>query len=98
MFQSHDYCQVLSALIREHWSELNAFTTTEHFERNRVIFSVGDPSDAMFLIESGRVKVSLLSDKGEEKIVAICRKGEVWARYACVTEDRAKTRLLHWRL
>jgi CRP/FNR family transcriptional regulator len=77
MFQSHDYCQVLSALIREHWSELNAFTTTEHFERNRVIFSVGDPSDAMFLIESGRVKVSLLSDKGEEKIVAICRKGEV---------------------
>ena len=52
MFQSHDYCQVLSALIREHWSELNAFTTTAHFERNRVIFSVGDPPDAMFLIES----------------------------------------------
>jgi len=77
MFQSHRYCQVFSALIREQWSELNAFTTTAHFERNRVIFAVGDPPDAIFLIESGRVKVSLLSDKGEEKIVGICRKGEV---------------------
>ena len=77
MFQSHDYCQVFSALIREHWSELNTFTRTAHFERNEVIFSVGDPPDAMYLIESGRVKVSLLSDEGEEKIVGIYRKGEV---------------------
>jgi len=67
----------LSALIREHWSELNALTRTTHFKRNEVIFSVGEPSDAMYLIESGRVKVSLLSDKGEEKIVGIFRKGEV---------------------
>jgi CRP/FNR family transcriptional regulator len=77
MFQSHSYCQVFSSLIREHWSELNAFTPTAHFERNEVIFSVGDRPDAMYLIESGRVKVSLISDEGEEKIVGICRKGEV---------------------
>ncbi len=77
MFQSHTYCQVFSALIREHWSELNALTRTAHFKRNEVVFSVGEPPDAMYLIESGRVKVSLLSDEGEEKIVGICRKGEV---------------------
>lgn len=77
MFQSHSYCQVFSALVREHWSELNAFTTTARFERNEVIFSLGDAPDAMYLIESGRIKVSLLSNKGEEKIIGICGKGEV---------------------
>ena len=77
MFQSHSYCQVFSALIREHWSELKAFTPTAHFERNETIFSIGDPADGIYLIESGRVRVSLLSAEGEEKIVAICRKGEV---------------------
>lgn len=77
MFQSHGYCQVFSELIREHWRELNAFTRTAHFGRNEVIFSVGDPADAMYLIELGRVKVSLLSKEGEEKIVGIYRKGEI---------------------
>lgn len=77
MFQSHRYCLTFSALLREHWSELKAFTTAERFERNGVIFSVGDPPDAMHLIESGRVKVSQLSDEGEEKIIGIYQKGDV---------------------
>jgi len=67
MFQSHSYCHVFSALIREHCSELKAFTTIVHFDGHEVIFSVGDPPDAMFLIESGRVKVSLLSDKAKRR-------------------------------
>jgi len=77
MFKSHSFCQVFSAMIREHWSELNAFNTTAHFERNEVIYSAGDASDGMYLIESGRVKVSLLSHEGEEKIIGICQKGEL---------------------
>jgi CRP/FNR family transcriptional regulator, cyclic AMP receptor protein len=77
MFQSHSYCVAFSALIREHWSELKAFTSSERFERGAVIFAVGDPPDAMYLIESGRVKVSRLSHEGEEKITGIYQKGDV---------------------
>jgi len=77
MFQSHRYCETFSALVREYWSELKAFTTTDRFEPNGVIFSVGDPPDAMHLIESGRVKVSQLSGEGEEKIIGIYEKGDV---------------------
>ena len=77
MFQSHRYCETFSAHVREHWSELKAFTTTDRFERNGVIFSVGDAPDAMYLIESGRVKVSQLSGDGEEKIIGIYEKGDV---------------------
>ncbi len=77
MFQSHRYCVTFSALVRERWSELKAFTTTERYERNGVIFSVGDAPDAMHLIESGRVKVSHLSAEGGEKIIGIYQKGDV---------------------
>jgi CRP/FNR family transcriptional regulator, cyclic AMP receptor protein len=77
MFQSHRYCVTFSALVREHWSELKAFTATTRFERNEVIFSVGDAPDAMYLIESGRVKMSQLSGEGEEKIIGIYQKGDV---------------------
>jgi CRP/FNR family transcriptional regulator len=77
MIQSHRYCQTFSALIREHWSELNAFTAAGRFERNEVIFCVGDPPDAMYLIESGRVKVSQLSGEGEEKVIGIYQSGDV---------------------
>jgi CRP/FNR family transcriptional regulator len=74
---SHSYCQVFSGLIREHWSDLNAFTRTAHFERNEVIFSVGDLPGAMYLIELGRVKLSQLSPDGEEKIMGILQKGDI---------------------
>lgn len=77
MFQSHSYCQAFSAQIRDHWSQLKVFTTTARFERNAVIFSVGDPPDAMCIIESGRVKVSQFSGEGEEKIIGIYQKGDV---------------------
>jgi CRP/FNR family transcriptional regulator, cyclic AMP receptor protein len=77
MFQSHRYCVAFSALVREHWSELKSFTTTERFEPKEVIFSVGDAPDAMYLIESGRVKVSQLSGDGEEKIIGIYEQGDV---------------------
>jgi CRP/FNR family transcriptional regulator, cyclic AMP receptor protein len=77
MFQSHRYCLTFLALVRERWSELEAFTTTDHYEPNEVIFSVGDAPHAMHLIESGRVKVSQLSGEGEEKIIGIYQKGDV---------------------
>jgi len=77
MFQSHRYCEAFSKVIRENWSELTGFTRAAHFERKGAIFSVGGPPDAMYLIESGRVKVSQLSSDGEEKIIGICEKGDI---------------------
>ena len=36
-----------------------------------VIFSQGDPADALFYIQEGRVKVTTLSSHGKEAVVAI---------------------------
>ena len=78
MIDSHRYCVAFSGLIRQQWDELAAFTTAHRFDRGHVIYSMGDPSDAMYLIESGQVKVEQLSAGGKEKITGIYRKGELF--------------------
>lgn len=46
------------------------------FKRNGVIFHQGDPGDSLFIIESGSVKVVLLSpDGGEDAIIATLGPG-----------------------
>jgi CRP/FNR family transcriptional regulator, cyclic AMP receptor protein len=40
------------------------------------VFSQGDTADAVFYIQKGRVKVSLISERGKEAVVALHGKGD----------------------
>ena len=53
-----------------------------HFRRNEVIFHLGDPGDALFIIVSGEVKISLPSDSGDEAILVRLRQGDVFGELA----------------
>lgn len=52
------------------------------FRRGEVIFHLGDPGDALFVIVSGDVKISLPSETGDEAILATLRPGEVFGELA----------------
>lgn len=69
MVDSHRYCVAFSTFVRQYWDDLRAFTKTFSFQGKQVIYSVGDPPDAIYLIESGHVKVVQLSADGKEKII-----------------------------
>ncbi len=43
----------------------------EKHRKNRIIFSQGEPADAVFYIQEGRVKVCVLSEQGKEAVVAL---------------------------
>jgi CRP-like cAMP-binding protein len=45
--------------------------TTKEFRKKHIIFSQGSPSDAVFYIERGKVKLTVLSPRGKEAVVAI---------------------------
>jgi len=45
--------------------------TILEFERNQTIFSQGEAADAVFYIQKGQVKISVVSPKGKEAVVAV---------------------------
>ncbi len=46
------------------------------FAKGRLIFREGEPADAMFYIQQGRVKISTVSAQGKEAILALAGNGD----------------------
>ena len=46
------------------------------YRKDQIVFSQGDPADAVFYIQKGKVKVTVVSDQGKEAVVAILGAGE----------------------
>src|SRR5215204_4106209 len=61
---------------------LAATMRSRRFRRGEVIFHIGDPGDALFVIVTGEVKISLPSETGDEAILATLRDGEVFGELA----------------
>ena len=41
------------------------------YRKDQIVFSQGDPADAVFYVESGKVKVTVVSEQGKEAVVAM---------------------------
>ncbi|HEY4959393.1 MAG TPA: cyclic nucleotide-binding domain-containing protein, partial [Terriglobales bacterium] len=51
-------------------------STVRDYENKQLIFSQGDAADAMFYIEAGNVKLTVISQRGKKAVVAIFRQGD----------------------
>jgi CRP/FNR family transcriptional regulator, cyclic AMP receptor protein len=45
--------------------------TLSKYRTGKVIFSQGDPADAVFYIQKGQVKITVVSERGKEAVVAV---------------------------
>ncbi|HLN91506.1 MAG TPA: Crp/Fnr family transcriptional regulator [Patescibacteria group bacterium] len=61
------------------------------YRKAATIFSKGDPSNALFIIKTGRVRILSLSDKGTETIVHILKEGAIFGELLLSEEKRAFT-------
>ena len=50
--------------------------TKSNYRKGQVIFTQGDPSDAVFFIEKGRIKVTVISEQGKEAVIAFLQEGD----------------------
>jgi CRP/FNR family transcriptional regulator, cyclic AMP receptor protein len=54
----------------------NGGRTVSTYKKNQKIFSQGDPADAVFYIQEGKVKVCVISEAGKEAVVALHGSGD----------------------
>jgi CRP/FNR family transcriptional regulator/CRP/FNR family cyclic AMP-dependent transcriptional regulator len=71
---------------------LIAVTNRRKYPKDAVIFFEHDPGDAMFMIISGRIKVTILSDDGREIILSILSDKDFFGEMALLdNEPRSAT-------
>ena len=69
------------------WLAIGPAKKTVHYRKKQLIFAQGDPSDSIFFIESGSVKLTLVSREGREAVIAVTDGGNFFGE-SCIALDR----------
>jgi CRP/FNR family transcriptional regulator, cyclic AMP receptor protein len=68
---------------------INGGRKVEDFPQRQTIFSQGDSSDAVFYIQEGKVKLTVVSKRGKEATIGILNKGDFFGE-GCLTGQRLR--------
>jgi signal transduction histidine kinase len=58
-----------------------------HYRTNEIVFKIGDPSGAMYLILSGKVKIHRYDERGEEIVLSNMDVGGVFGELALLSNE-----------
>jgi CRP-like cAMP-binding protein len=61
--------------------------TILQYPKNKVIFAQGDPSNAVFYIQTGRARLTVLSAHGKEATIALLGEGNFLGE-GCIASDQ----------
>ncbi len=61
-------------------------STTQDYQSGQAIFAQGDKSDAMFYVQNGNVKLTVMSKGGKKAVIAILRRGDFFGEN-CLTRS-----------
>ncbi len=71
--------------------QVGAGKTIEKYTKNQKIFSQGDAADAVFFIQTGKVKITVLSEHGKEAVVGIFAAGQFFGEGCLLGEESRST-------
>ena len=69
---------VFSELSWQELSELKRITRMVDYRKNEPIYLPGEPSEQVYMLKKGRVKLSKVSSEGREATIAILEPGEIF--------------------
>jgi CRP/FNR family transcriptional regulator, cyclic AMP receptor protein len=56
-------------------TRIDSGKTTRDYRAKQVVFSQGDPADAVFFVQSGKVKLAVVSTRGKEAVIGVLEPG-----------------------
>lgn len=77
---------LFSTLPDEQLSLLARAAGRKSFPNNATVISAGDPSDALYMVVSGRLKVMMSDEEGREVILAILSAGECFGEMSLIDD------------
>jgi CRP/FNR family cyclic AMP-dependent transcriptional regulator len=57
-------------------SKVNGERTVVEHRKNQIVYRQGDPADAVFYMQTGKAKVTVVSEQGKEAVVAVLGAGD----------------------
>ena len=67
---------------------IGAGRSTKKYPAKKAIFRQGDPADAVFYIQEGKVKLTVVSAQGKEGVIAILGAGDFFGE-GCLAGQRS---------
>lgn len=67
---------IFNSLTQKEMLEVVAITTDKTFEKNAMVYMAGDKVGKLYVLHSGRVKISRLSANGKEQVIRVVIPGE----------------------
>jgi CRP/FNR family cyclic AMP-dependent transcriptional regulator len=62
--------------IKEFLAEAGEGKTIAPYEEGKVVFAQGDPATALFYIQEGKIKITVVSQAGKEAVIAVLGAGD----------------------
>ena len=70
-------------------SKVNGGRAISEYRKDKIIFRQGDPSDAVFYVQRGKVKTTVVSEQGKEAVVALLGTGDFFGE-GCLTGQQQR--------
>tara|TARA_B100002003_G_C14126227_1_gene541660 strand:- start:576 stop:1268 length:693 start_codon:yes stop_codon:yes gene_type:complete len=83
--------KLFSDLNDSEMNEMEKMTRMEAFKKKQPIYLPGDPGDFVYLLKSGRVKISKIGDDGKELTLVILEAGEIFGELEVLEETPRDT-------
>jgi CRP/FNR family transcriptional regulator, anaerobic regulatory protein len=78
---------IFSTLTMEEMVEISMTTTQREYKKGESIYLEGEPSENLFVIHKGKVKISKLSEEGKEQIIRILYEGDFMGELSLFTQS-----------
>src|ERR1700674_4350828 len=63
--------------------------TIAEYSKDQMVFSQGDPANAIFYIQKGKIKLTVVSNNGKEAVIAVLDSGDFLGE-GCLTAQRLR--------